>query len=93
MKRLWLLFLFRANREFAQSQDCPAQTRNSNFAAQSWNCADRISASMRRMRPGATTCTVVTSTVLCAAKKLEFLVCAGQLTLSKFPVCAEHNPG
>ena len=37
------VYMFRANREFAQTQDCPAQTRNSNFAAQSWDCADRRS--------------------------------------------------
>ena len=36
--------MFHANREFAQSQDCPAQTRNSSFAAQTWDCADRSEA-------------------------------------------------
>ena len=47
------VYVFRANREFAQTQDCPAQTRNSNFAAQSWDCADRRSEDARRMRPAA----------------------------------------
>ena len=49
--------MFRANREFAQTQDCPAQTRNSNFAAQSLDCADRLSEDPRRMRPAASDAT------------------------------------
>ena len=51
------LDMFRANREFAQTQDCPAQTRNSNFAAQSLDCADRRSEDPRRMQPAASDAT------------------------------------
>ena len=52
------VYMFRANREFAQTQDCPAQTRNSNFAAQSWDCA--ASSALERHFIGHPTCKVAT---------------------------------
>ena len=57
-------YMFRANREFAQTQDCPAQTRNSNFAAQSWDCA--ASSALKRHFIGHPTCKVATMNSGCA---------------------------
>ena len=60
------MYLFSANREFAQTQDCPAQTRNSNFAAQSWDCA--ASSALERHFIGHPTCKVATMNSGCASR-------------------------